>query len=507
MPAAQSCKADYDKCIGLYNDDILAKARETAIRCHAIVFANAAYRTENGWRNTTFAFDREGNEVGHYFKAHPAPSEVKTELQGGDQLDVGYSYSFDSPYVLELEGLRFGFMTCYDFYFYENFAPLALQNVDIIIGCSHQRTDTHEALNLINRFLCYQTNAYLLRASVSLGEGSPICGSSCIIAPDGEMLVDMVNDVGLGIMEIDPTRKYYKAAGFRGVQKAHWQYIEEGRRPWLYRNGGPGVVPFDEYMTYPRICAHRGFSTVAPENTLPAFGAAVGLGAPEIEFDLWETTDGVIVSCHDDRLERISDGEGKVYEHTYEELLQYDFGVKFGDEFKGLRIATFEEILKRFGGRTIMNIHVKTISDDDHFPTEMIHKMVALIDKYDCRKHIYFMCTSDSFLEQTKALYPDICLCAGINDKPWDVVDRAIRIGCEKIQLFKPYFNQEMIDKAHAHGIICNVFWSDDPDEARQFLDMGIDTILSNDYLAISNAVGNYKKPYAGITITDGKRA
>jgi len=64
-----------------------------------------------------------------------------------------------------------------------------------------------------------------------------------------------------------------------------------------------------------------------------------------------------------------------------------------------------------------------------------------------------------------------------------------------------------MIDKAHAHGIICNVFWSDDPDEARQFLDMGIDTILSNDYLAISNAVGNYKKPYAGITITDGKRA
>ena len=43
-----------------------------------------------------------------------------------------------------------------------------------------------------------------------------------------------------------------------------------------------------------------------------------------------------------------------------------------------------------------------------------------------------------------------------------------------------------MIDKAHANGIICNIFWSDDADEAKKFLDMGIDTILTNDYNLIS---------------------
>ena len=39
-------------------------------------------------------------------------------------------------------------------------------------------------------------------------------------------------------------------------------------------------------MPYPRVCAHRGFNTIAPENSLIAFGAAIALGADEIEFDV-----------------------------------------------------------------------------------------------------------------------------------------------------------------------------------------------------------------------------
>ena len=47
-----------------------------------------------------------------------------------------------------------------------------------------------------------------------------------------------------------------------------------------------------------------------------------------------------------------------------------------------------------------------------------------------------------------------------------------------------------MIDKAHEHGIICNVFYADDTDEAKRYLEMGIDTILTNDYQTISTATG-----------------
>ncbi len=478
----------YD-AVAEYNSVLMKKASETAKRCNSIVFVNAAYATENGLRNTTHAIDRSGNIVGRYFKAHPAPSEVKTDAEGGHELDVAYSYEIATPYVLELEGLRFAFLTCYDFYFYENFARIAREKVDIIIGCSLQRTDSHDALSIINKFLCYNTNAYLIRASVSLGESSELCGCSMVVSPKGDMLLNMKSKVGIGVCEIDPTVKYYKPAGHMGKPKAHYEYIEEGRRPWLYRNGGASVSQFEDVMKYPRLCAHRGFNTIAPENSLPAFGAAVALGAEEIEFDIWSTKDRVLVSSHDRHLDRVSDGEGKIYEHTYRELLELDFGVKSGEKYKGLKIPTFEEILQKFAGRVIMNIHVKIW--DHEFEDSMMEEIVALVRKYDCEKHVYFMTSSDKMIKRVMEYAPDIRVCVGWDDNkdPMSIVDRAIALGAYKVQLFKPYFNQETVDKAHAHGILCNVFYADDPDEARRYFEMGIDTVLTNDYLPIYNAV------------------
>ena len=53
--------------------------------------------------------------------------------------------------------------------------------------------------------------------------------------------------------------------------------------------------------------------------------------------------------------------------------------------------------------------------------------------------------------------------------------------------------NKEMVDKAHENGIRCNVFWADEQETAREYLDMGVDTILTNDYWTISRVVEEYK--------------
>ena len=140
-----------------------------------------------------------------------------------------------------------------------------------------------------------------------------------------------------------------------------------------------------------------------------------------------------------------------------------------------------------------MNIHIKTVSNTCEYNKETLQKIINLIDKYDCRKYVYFMTGNDNLLALAKEMAPDICRCCGAGDDGWDMVDRAIKYECKKVQLFKPYFNQEMIDKAHENGIICNVFWSDDPEETQKFLDMGIDTILTNDYNIISQVVKKNK--------------
>ena len=449
-----------------------------------MLFINMSDITPTGRRNTTYAFDRNGNLAGKYYKQHLTPGEV-TETK----LDSEYSFQFSEPTVLEMEGIRFAFLTCYDFYFYEAFANIARQNVDVIIGCSHQRSDTHLALEIMSQFLAYNTNAYVLRSSVSMDENSNIGGASMVVAPTGKTLINMYSRVGLETVEIDVHDKYYKPAGFGNPPAAHYEYIEQGRRPWKYRPSGSAIVKHDSLMPYPRICAHRGFNTIAPENSMAAFGAAIGLGTEEIEFDLWFTKDGEVVSCHDDTLDRVSNGTGKIYEHTYDELKNLDFGSKFSEKFKGIKILKFEDILKKFACHAVMNIHVKSIDTPAFSKEEALRKLAQIIHKYDCEKYVYFMSGEDSFHKLAKTAVPNITRCMGGGNAPWQIVERAIKYGCQKVQLFKPYFNQEMIDKAHSNGIICNVFWSDDANEAKKFLDMGIDTILTNDYNLISQVI------------------
>ena len=219
---------------------------------------------------------------------------------------------------------------------------------------------------------------------------------------------------------------------------------------------------------------------------MPSFGAAVALGAEEIEFDLWYTKDGEVVSLHDSDLERVSDGTGKVYDHTYEELLKYDFGIKHSEKFKGLKIIKFEEILKKFACHVIMNIHIKSVDNVNPLSEEYLKKIIDLIRKYDCEKYSYFMTGNDTVLGQLQSLAPDICRCCGGGDAPLLMVERGIKYGCKKIQLVKWAFNEEMIKKAHDNGMRCTIFWSDEIDEAKKFLDMGVDVILTNDYQKIS---------------------
>ena len=467
-----------------YIDKLLNKCIETAKRCNSLVFVNALSEEESGYRNTTYCYNRNGELVGKYFKKHLPPLE--TEIL---KLDSDYTFCPSEPYVIEIEGLRYGFLTCYDFYFYEAFSNIARKDVDIIIGCSLQRSDSHDAIETMCRFLAYNTNAYVIRSSVSFSEDSNICGASMVVNPEGCVLENMKGKFGKAVVEFDPKDKFYKPAGYGNPPASHYEYIEYGRKPWQYRNGGPSIVLPENEMPYPRICAHRGFCTIAPENSMPAFGAAVALGAEEIEFDVWTTKDKVLVSCHDSTLDRVSDGSGNIYEHTYEELLKLDFGVKRGEKFKNLRIPTFEEILQKFSGRVIMNIHVKIW--DANFDDPMIKEIVALVRKYDAAKHIYFMTINDKIMEKVMEYAPDLKCCVGWdgNEEPLSMVERAIKLGAKKIQLYKPYFNQETVDKAHENGIICNVFWSDNVEEAKKYLDMGIDTILTNDYNNISQII------------------
>ena len=100
-----------------------------------------------------------------------------------------------------------------------------------------------------------------------------------------------------------------------------------------------------------RYVAHRGYHVQAPENTMPAFAAAEEADYQFLESDVHFTKDGVAVLCHDSTINataRNADGSKivgvkSIQFMTYEELLQYDFGIAAGEAYRGTRIPTFRE--------------------------------------------------------------------------------------------------------------------------------------------------------------------
>lgn len=94
------------------------------------------------------------------------------------------------------------------------------------------------------------------------------------------------------------------------------------------------------------LTAHRGLSSVAPENTAPALEEAGKAGFYAAEFDIMPTIDGVWVMIHDDTVDRTMSGTGKVSDFTYAELLEMTIDEGNGIEnYPDLKISTLEEAL------------------------------------------------------------------------------------------------------------------------------------------------------------------
>ena len=111
---------------------------------------------------------------------------------------------------------------------------------------------------------------------------------------------------------------------------------------------------------YPRIFAHRGGGSLAPENTLAAIRTGQSLGYCAQEFDVKLSKDAVAMLLHDDTLERTTTGKGRAADRTWKELAQLDAGGWHSTAFRGERVPTFEEAAKVLRSKdTLANVEIK----------------------------------------------------------------------------------------------------------------------------------------------------
>jgi glycerophosphoryl diester phosphodiesterase len=98
-------------------------------------------------------------------------------------------------------------------------------------------------------------------------------------------------------------------------------------------------------LNFPSVIGHRGAAAYAPENTLAGFRAARALRCLWVEFDVRLTADNALVICHDDQLDRTTDGRGRISKMPLAAVRRFSAGSWFGAGFAAEPVPTLDEAL------------------------------------------------------------------------------------------------------------------------------------------------------------------
>ncbi|MBS4027847.1 MAG: hypothetical protein KGZ58_04330 [Ignavibacteriales bacterium] len=157
----------------------------------------------------------------------------------------------------------------------------------------------------------------------------------------------------------------------------------------------------------PLVVAHRGCSSSFPENTLPAFRRAIEVGADMIEMDIQCSSDGKVLVFHDHRVNRVTDGRGKVSTFTLKELQGLDAGSWFDKRFAGEQIPLLRDVFKMTQGQIQLNIEVKSYGNDAKY-NFIVEKSIKLAKEFGMENDILFTSFDHNLLREFFEYDPNI---------------------------------------------------------------------------------------------------
>lgn len=163
------------------------------------------------------------------------------------------------------------------------------------------------------------------------------------------------------------------------------------------------LVPEEKNLNYDMNVLsvnHRGYSTVAPENTLPAYILSKKMGFNYVETDVAFTSDGVPVLLHDNTIDRTSNGSGNIYDLTFEQVRQYDFGSWMSADYTGTKIPSLEEFL--YLCKSIMLHPYIELKSRGEYTETQIQQIVDMVQSYGMKGKVSYISFSQDYLTYVK---------------------------------------------------------------------------------------------------------
>lgn len=223
-----------------------------------------------------------------------------------------------------------------------------------------------------------------------------------------------------------------------------------------------------------KLIAHRGASYEEPENTLAAIARALEIGVDFIEMDVHLSKDGVPVVIHDHTLCRTSSVKGRhIRASSLEELKGIDVGAWFHGEETEEEVPTLEEVLKLNLQSTGLMVELK-----DDIGNDLSQAVARLLRTYP-----HHRVKVGSFYAETlsyfQRFHPSIPL-LGIAST-MEELEAHLKLD---LRFFALDYSLVLEKKKERRDFLSErsvwTFTVDEPDIARQLLDLGVEGIITN---------------------------
>jgi len=223
------------------------------------------------------------------------------------------------------------------------------------------------------------------------------------------------------------------------------------------------------------IIAHKGYSSKAPENTMPAFELADKSEATDyMELDVWTSKDGIPVVIHNETIKDATGIDKKIYDCTYEELQKYPAVYSMDEKkFENARIPSLEEVIVKYAASTPLLIEIKGFKQDPELPA----KIVALMEKYEITDTSLVHSGDYGALKAVKKENPNIQCGLIMAMVTWNFYDIPY---ADFFSLEHNFVNEDTVEKLHQRGKRVYAWTVNYDDSATKIALIGVDGIITD---------------------------
>lgn len=173
------------------------------------------------------------------------------------------------------------------------------------------------------------------------------------------------------------------------------------------------------------VIAHRGFSGIAPENTLLAIQKAIEIKVDMIELDVQMTADQQLVVFHDETIDRMTDGKGWVKDFSLARLKEFEI-CDPKNNIVGERIPTLAEVLTLIEAHQHIKLNIELKTDRVHY--DGIERLVLReVNRFVMVDRVIYSSFNHQSLRRMKQMNPKASIAAlfDVHDlpmKPWEYI-------------------------------------------------------------------------------------